>query len=528
MAQVRTRGISFGKSKLKSAKVGEMIDWSTTTTGLRSVWSAFSRRTFFPGRPQYSGSKVNYEKARQLYRNDGRGFNLGGGFCRPIIDNTVAFMGLPRATSGDEIIDDYLNSCIETYWAPQLQELFRNATRDSHAIVRFRRSESRGNPLVTQEEAQAGYLEVIAPERCSIYYDIQDRRRIELVVIVHEVDEIAEEERDRHSRQQGMYGMPRTDVHTIVEEITPEKYTYYDQTAGEYLNDWEEPNDWGFVPIWEVFNEADDSVGGGQSDLEAVYPFVRAFHDVLGQALQAHGYHSVPKAKFKVNEIEQFLANNFPDSFESDASGEPILGSFNGEVNWKGVEMLFLGATGDEDVEFLEARSVLGDSKTLLDFLLDCICVASETPKWAFMLDVGAADKGESLPFMKKIERKRIGFQQSVQMLCKMALRAEMLPPTTVPLAWPEITTESLVTKMQALQQLVMALEVAAERQLISDTTARETLRLYLPAMKSPTEEAADAESNKIMAVESVNGVPSGSDQRRIPAETGKVGGANE
>lgn len=524
--KLRTSGWRFGKTNLKSAKVGEMIDWSVTTTGLRSVWSAFSRRTFFPSKPSYASSKVNYEKARQLYRNDGRNFNLGGGFCRPIIDAPVGFMGLPRSASGDEIVDDFLNKCIETYWAPQLHEMFRNTTRDSHAVVRFRRSESRGNPLVTVEESQSGYLEVIAPERCSIYYNLQDRKKIDLAVIVHEVEELKDE--DSGGQSGSLYNMPQTEAHTIIEEITPERYRYFDQTDGDYIDEWEERNTWGFVPLVEVFNENDDTVGGGQSDLEAVYPFVRAFHDVLSQTLQAHGYHSVPKAKFKVNEIETFLANNFPDSFDADANGEPIMGTFNGEVNWKGVEMIFLGAGGDEDVEFLEAQSILGDSKSLLDFLLDCICVASETPKSVFMLDVGAADANEALPFMKKIERKRISFQQPIQQLCKMALRAEMLPPATVPLAWSEITMDTLVTKMQALQQLVMALEVAAERQLISDTTARETLRPYLTAMKSPSEEAEDAKDNIILSMENPNGVPSGSDQRRIPATVRGDGGENE
>jgi hypothetical protein len=79
----------------------------------------------------------------------------------------------------------------------------------------------------------------------------------------------------------------------------------------------------------------------------------------------------------------------------------------------------------EEDIDFIEATSVLGDSKTLLEFLIECICIAAEVPKWAVMKVETSNDKNaEARPFEKKIERKRRNFAPFVQMMCKMALVA--------------------------------------------------------------------------------------------------------
>ena len=479
--------------------VTEQFSWGASPgTGLRQAWQGL-RRTFWPGRPVYDNSKVNYEIARQLYRNDGNETNLGAGFCRPIIDLTVEFMGMPRSASGEIDFDDFLNECIETYWTDSLQQMVRNACRDSHTIVRVRRKDVAENPLVTEEEAEHCFLEIYEPERVAIYYDEQDADIIDRAYITHTIEFIEDTEEDRLAR--GLRNasiLPRVSEHTIIEEITREEFRYYDETEGEYLDEWGSPNTWGFVPLREVFNEFDSALSGGQSDLEGPYPFVRAFHDVLGQALAAHKYHSIPKVQLKINEIQTFLMNNFPDSFNVDENGNPIPGTFNGQVSWKGLEILFFQAE-EGGASFLEAQSVLGDSKTLLEFLLDCISISAETPEWAFMRVEGAGTGRETsqlLPFLKKIERKRFNFAQDIQHICKMALKISGLQPVTVKLAWEEITPDDMVTRMQALQQMFMALELALSRHLISDRTAQETIRPFLPAMGSPEEESREAEDN--------------------------------
>lgn len=465
---------------------------------LRVSWSAL-RRTFWPATngAVIQRQTVNYNQARALYRNDDGSTNLGSGFSKPIIDLTVEFMGIPRAVTGDEGMDEFLNDCVQTYWAPQIQEFLRNACRDSKTIVRVRRADT-DDPLVTPAESASCYLEVLMPEQVELIYAPDNALRLARAIITHEI-EMEDVTIDR--RQNGSYIPPRLSVHTIIEEITPDEFTYFDQTLGEWREDLRRVNTWGFVPIEEVFNEYDSTLGGGQSDLESCAPFIKAFHDVLAQALSAHKYHSIPKAKFKIHDIGTFLANNFPDSFDKDERGQVIPGTFNGKVSWRGTEILFMQT--DEEVGFLEAKSVLGDSKTLLEFLLDCISIASETPEWAFMRVEGAtqgAATAQTLPFTRKIERKRVAFGQHFQKLCKMVLAINLMQPVRPQMDWDEISPQDSVTSSQALNQTVMALEVAAQRQVISDRTYREHLRKSLPEMKSPDQEAQDAKQNVQLA----------------------------
>lgn len=471
------------------SKVREQISslaWGSVGTGIRT-WFRMGTWRWWTDRPRMDKTVVNYDVARTLYRNDDPAFYLGGGFSKPIVDLQVAFMGMPIAHSTIEEVDSFLNAAIEGYWAPQIQEAFRNAIRDSKTIVRIRRPDP-GNPLVTVDELVYGGLEIIDPERVRIIRQ-PDTADFESAIITHYVEFVNTE-----AFEAGRVQDPPSTEHKILEYVTRESYRYYDVTRSMWVDEWEMENTWGFIPLVEFWNEYDSSLGGGQSDLEAPLPFMRAFHDVLQQSLQAHKYHSIPKAMFKIDDVQTFLKNNFPDAFDSE-------GNFSGEVSWKGKEILFLQST--EDAGFIEAESVLGDSKTLLEFLFDCICVASETPEWAFMRVEAATQGGsnaQTLPFEKKIERKRVQFSDPVQQLLKMLQAINGRGIVCPKIDWKENREEAIVTMTQAFTQLVTGLEIAAQRKIISDNTYREAMRIFLPMMKPPSQEAKDAESNVELA----------------------------
>jgi len=478
----------------KSGIIGEIsTNW---TKGLRSSFRSF-RRTFWPTRSNYGGSQISYERTRSLYRNDDPKANLGSGVCRRIINSSMDFIGLPRAATGDEIVDEFLDRCIHVYWAPEILEMYRNACRDADTVVRIRR-DAMNDPLVSPEEWESCYLEIVDPERVVIYYSLENKRIIEKAYIRHEIEEILEEAQISGRS----LTLPQVREHKIIEEITSDAYRYYDETEGEWREELEQPNPWGFVPLREVHNEFESSLEGGQSDYEASMPFIFALHDVMSQTLMAHKAHSIPKAKFKVNDMLSFLANNWPDAFEMDDQGRPIPGTFNGEISWKGTEILFMES--EEDVEFLEATSVLGDSKILMEFLINCIAITSEVPHSILMnQSVQAINEDEMTPFVKKINRKRFFFTQDIQAICKMALAINHMVPVRVPLAWEEVTTKDALDKAAALQQDVMSLEVLATREVISDQTVRSTLRSKVPVMKSSSKEAKDAEGNKQIEMQS-------------------------
>jgi hypothetical protein len=122
-----------------------------------------------------------------------------------------------------------------------------------------------------------------------------------------------------------------------------------------------------------------------------------------------------------------------------------------------------------------------------------------------------AAQNAQTDPFTKKINKKRINFQSPVQVLLKMYMVILGVTPIRPSISWEAIQPQDQVQTMTALQQLIMGLEVAAQRKIISDNTYREMLRIFIPMMKSPTLEASDAEGN-------FDANPAAADPANVPA----------
>lgn len=460
--------------------ISRSIGLGSSWTALRNSWDGGN----FMHRPAMSGTEITYDVARGLYRNDNPAYNLGAGFVRPLIDLTVEYVGIPSVTSDNGTNDSWLNKCLHQHWAPQIQQVWRDTLRDSKAIVRFRQPNLQ-NPLFTEEDRMHGKIECIPPETVDLQFDPTDPELVIMAMVNHwyEMDERTEEE-----ILQGV--APRMREHHIIETITPQEYRFYDKTENRELTSWQTRNTWKFVPLWPSYNEYDVSLAGGQSDIEPVLPFIQAFHEVLLQTLTAHKYHSTPKAYFKLKDVYAFLKHNFPAALDENGQIVP-----HAKVELTGREMYLLNV--EEEAGFIEAKSVLGDSKTLLEFLIDCICIAGEIPKWAILKEMGAQDKDASVqPFEKKITRKRVGFGEFVVMLCKMALASSGKTPVTVRIVWPVLRLTDLAAKAQALQQVVLAMDVATLHRWMADETAIEILGSLFPEMNDPETEASLAKTN--------------------------------
>lgn len=458
-----------------------LIPVSFTGSGIRGFFGLgrYGLRFWPTAHPSAEGSQVNYEITRRLYRNESE-MAMGSAFAKPIVDLTVGFMGIPTVSTDNESETEFLNECLKTFWTDEIQQVFRDCIRDSKCIVRLCKPDVL-DPLMTIDESEHFYLEIYPPERVDIERDPRNKRVIQRAVVHHRMLVTT----DPGSIEMGID--PVTEEHDILEMIDRDNYRFFDQTTNEWMNDLAARNTWNFVPLYEAYNEFDASLQGGQSDLETVIPFIRAFHDVMVQGLQAHGYHSTPKVVMELNDVAPFIKNNFSEAVD------PETGEIRqeGELSWRGREILFLQV--GEKVEFLEARSILADTKVMLEFLIDCICIASQTPEWAFMrVDSGSANSdrnAQTVPFVKKIDRKRKNHARTVQEICKMALAAKDLVPTRATVSWDEIRADDQVVTMQAFQQLVMGLEVARGRGEISDTTYQNMLRRFLPVMQSNSTE---------------------------------------
>lgn len=474
--------------------IGEMFrdGWYDVT---RAVWygpsfnalrSLFSD-SFFQ-RPRMEGTVVNYDLARSLYRNDNPKYNLGAGFVRPIIDLPVEYMGLPMSSSTAN--DSFLNECIHDHWAPQLQQLFRDTMRDSKVIVRFRQP-LLTNPLFTEQDRTHGKIDLLPPEVVQIDFDPSDPELIERAAVTHFVKV------DLRTDEDLVRGLaPMMEEHEVIEVITPDAYRFFDKRTNTELTDWSMPNTYKFVPLWPSWNEYSSELGGGVSDIEPVLPFIEAFHEVLEQTLEAHKYHSTPKASFNLKDIAQFLRNNYPEVLDDNGKVKP-----GATIDWSGRQVILLSV--DEKAGFVEAKSVLGDSKTLLEFLIDCIAIASETPKWALLANVANTPETDATvqPFEKKITRKRIAFSEVLVMICKMCLVANGKTPDTPRLAWPPVRLTDLVNKAQAIQQIILGMDVAASHEWLADATVVKILGTLFSEVQAPEVEMAQAKTNVVPAV---------------------------
>lgn len=469
-------------------------------SGIRNLWQGFPLGLrFWPTtHPAAEGSFVNYDALRALYGNTGDNA-LGAGFAKPIIDLPVGFMGLPRITLDAEGAAQFLNEAVQDHWTDEIQQVFRDAMRDSKIIVRISKPDIL-DPLMTMDEAAHCSIETIPAELVDIERNPRNKRIIEKAVIHHRMVFVKGDGDPENGRD------PIVEEHDVLEIIDRERFRFFDQTTSQWLVDMAAPNRYGFVPLEEVFNEYDTSLKGGRSDLETVVPFITAFHDVFTQGLQAHKYHSTPKVKMKLSDVAPFIKNNFPEAVD-ETTGKI---KQNGEITWRGREILFLQT--EEEIEFLEAVSVLGDTKTLLEFIIDCICIASQTPEWAFMrVDSGSANSdrnAQTVPFVKKIERKRRNFTKHIQSLCKMALlmSGTFEIPVRPTISWEVVRADDQIVQMQAFQQLVMGLEVARARGEISDDTYQNMLRDFLPSMGSNSSERSAPDAPEIP--QSTGGTP--------------------
>ena len=70
-------------------RVAGDIELRTAVTG----WSLTTGRL---GRLQAQLKPRDYALARQLYHNTADDYKLGGAFAKPVVNTTVAFMGVPR------------------------------------------------------------------------------------------------------------------------------------------------------------------------------------------------------------------------------------------------------------------------------------------------------------------------------------------------------------------------------------------------------------------------------------------------
>lgn len=415
-----------------------------------------------------NSSKVDYEVARELYKNTKDGYKLGSSFVKPIINSTVGFMGVPHFITEDENAQPTLDDFILNNTSRMLRT-HSNALKLGDCYIWLTREEKE-NPLYPDKPVMLIY-NIIPPEEVDdIILDSTTKEPI--AYILKSEQEWTDLEGNKKKAK-------------IRQIITAEKRIIeVEGDIPEGMEPGETPNLWGFIPIIHFKNEPDETMKFGQSDIEPIEPLLKAYHDVMMHALKGSKMHSTPKLKIKLKDVAGFLRNNFgvedPVKFAKDG----------GKVNLDGHEILFL--TDGEDASFIEVNSATGDAQILLKLLFYCIVDVSETPEFIFGVHTPSAlaSVKEQMPIMvNKIRRKREQFTEQWQTLARMVLVMSAksvginFTSYSVVLGWDEVNSNDDKELAETLEKVCNALDKALNSNFISEEAAVNFLSKYIDTM---------------------------------------------
>ncbi|NWL89578.1 phage portal protein [Paenibacillus sp. 79R4] len=430
-------------------------------------------------------TRVDYKFARQLYHNEAEDYKLGAGFAKKIVNSTVGFMGLPDIKSSDADAQERLQEFFKQNRS-RMQRTHLNAIREADCFVWLTR-EDNNNPLYPEERKRIVY-NIIPPEQVKgINLDPITGEPIEYIL-----ESTSTWTDDSGAKRQAVIKQRISKDGRLI-EIEGDQPPNLE--AGEI------PNPWGFIPIVHFKNEADETMAFGKSELEAVEPFFKVYHDVFLHAIQGSKMHSTPRLKLKLKNVAAFLRNNLGISDVEKFARE------GGSINLNGHEIILLAA--DEEAEFVEAKSATGDATALLEFVFYCIISASETPEFVFGVHTPSslASTQEQMPvFIQKIERKRLAFTDSWQLMCRMVLamisQAENISFSTyeTELIWETIDPRDSKDVATEIKTIVEALDKALAGRFISLEAAVDFLKLWIDTMQDyeSDDKAVEGEKQRI------------------------------
>lgn len=481
-------GIGGMMKRIRSRIVGEISKLRVQTGKLHDVYKLDS-------------SRVDPKLARELYNNENDSYKLGAGFAKPVINTAVGFMGVPHFRNEDpqaqEALDDFFGVNVS-----KAQQVHRDAMRDGDCWVWLTYEENPESRLLYPEsKGMVFVLNIIPPEQIHhINRDPFTGRPTEYI-LQSEHEWYDENGQTKKFKLEQRISAEARKI-KIVEGEVPANLGDSLGIQFDENRSYEEPNKWGFLPIVQFSNERDSSAANGRSDLEVIEPFMKAYHDVMIQALQNHKIHSIPRLKMKLKDVRSFLENNFgiKDPVEYAKEGKTI--------KLEGKELLLF--MDGEDADYIEIKSPIESTEVLLKFLFYCIVDASETPEFAFGVHTPSshASVEEQMPVLiRRVARKREQFTESWQMLARMFLamkaRAEGKGYTNyaTELIWDEIDPRDDKDVAEALLKFAQAMALAVESSLISEEAAVKFLAQYVDTMSDyiSDDEETPGEREKII-----------------------------
>lgn len=440
---------------------------------------------------QLDSSHVDYPLARELYANRNDKYKLGAWAAKPVVNTLAGFMGAPSFIAANA--DDYMQGIIDEgpgTWLGHFHKINRNTARDGDVYVMLLPKTRRFVAPQEKDDVEIG-VTLLPPERVDPTFDTLTGEFSKVVITWPVLEKTTSDDGRRVEKRQ----------YTVTEILTKEKRLliaspHAPQGAQDALNALMEEdgsNPWGCIPIVQFRNEAEEHALYGTSEIEAIEPFMKAYHDVLKAAIQGGRQLARPKTKFVLKDVGKFLARNFGKDWQR----RERLNFAN-----KDVYLLFDG----ENAEHISATFDVAGISTLLEFLFMCIVDVSETPEFAFGTAVSSskASTETQMPVLgRRIERKRGNQTESMAEFCALYLflRARVGTPgivsykTTVD--WTDFTPKDDKQIAETLAEIVNALVDAVREGILSHEAAVSYLQEFIPTMADYVVEGRNVEGER-------------------------------
>ncbi|NIU83388.1 MAG: hypothetical protein GWN64_07895 [Candidatus Thorarchaeota archaeon] len=414
-----------------------------------------------------STNKLDAKKVRAIYNNTENAYKLSAGMIKPIINADVSFIGEPVFHSEDDRTNEVLAN---------LRKSNVGFFSASHKVAL-----REGDIYVwVQWDDEARDVRWVAIPEDKLKEIVRDPITNEIIQYVFEWN-VDYKDRDLANKQVNIKIYIDKDVVS---------YRYTGSVPAGYQNE-DVVNVLREIPVVQLSNEKEDFEVKGHSEITALEPYLKAYHDVMMMALQAQKNNSAPKLKLKVKSVQSFIDNNWG----AGAYQEYKDGTNTSGFSVENLDLVFL--QGDDDAEYMTVQSTTGSAQPLLELLFYLIVETSETIEVVFGANLGTslASVESQLPvYVKKVERKQEQFQVAWEKILGLSLRFLGFAniediEDDIKTVWPVVDFESAREKALTLQRQVSAYSNSLKANMLSFEEVHAEAKEIFPNIEKEFEE---------------------------------------
>jgi len=401
----------------------------------------------------YTGSNVNYQLARDIYRNVDNRYALSAHLTKPIIDSAVSFIDMPSVVTNNTRIKKALLECQN---ALAKDSMIRIAEREGTCFVWLQYKDGKVKFVVPRPETIKTL--VIDPKTKDIVgYIIED------VFTYTDIDGNSWQRTDK---------IKLTDKQMTVETQSTDHNTKSTTTTV--------PNVLGFIPIARFVNDVEPWELRGHSELSSIEPTLKLYNDLMVDAANSQKQNS-PKMKIMTKNVKQFIENNFGvGAFDRVRGGAKL------SMEDKDLYILQRDMNDEgDDMAYVATANTTGDSPQLLEIAFSNLVEGSQRPELLFGASMGASLSSvqEQRPaFIRLIRRKQKQYGIAWKSVFDMYLAIvgyaayATFTPDAYSLEWadPDFATDK--EKADTANMFITALVKARSNGLLSDEEIHNTL----------------------------------------------------